>query len=165
MEILVVSDTHHRDWEEVHPAIRGLVERVDLTIHCGDFTNFSLVEHFQLNAKQFIGVHGNSDDNDLRQRMSSKQIITLEGLKFGITHPVWGGPPFELTELLSDFPETPDVILFGHLHEPINESHNGVTFVNPGQGYSSFLVPATIALLTVIHNEFHAKIETIEAAR
>ena len=165
MRILVVSDTHYRSWPELHPAIHQAVQEVDLTVHCGDYTNQDVVEGFRREARRFIGVHGNSDPPDLRRTLPVQEVLRINGHRVGITHPAWGGPPFEPEELLPDFPEGVDVILFGHLHEPMNTTRQGVLFVNPGQGYASFLVPATIALLTIEPQGVQVEIRTIEPGR
>ena len=86
----------------------------------------------------------------------------MEGWKVGITHPAWGGPEFPLEELLKDFPEPVDAILFGHLHETVNEVRNNVLFLNPGQAYKSFMVPVTMAFLTVEEGKIEPQIVVIE---
>ena len=90
------------------------------------------------------------------------EALEVEGRRIGVTHPAWGGPEFALEELFLDFPEPVDVIVFGHFHETINEMRDGVLFVNPGQGYKSFMVPATIAVLVVDVDNVDAEIKVIE---
>ena len=58
-----------------------------------------------------------------------------------------------------------DAILFGHLHETVNEERNGVLFVNPGQGYASFMVPATIAVLTIEDSAISVDVRVVEPGR
>ena len=165
LEIVVVSDTHCAEWEEVHPDIRKAVTGADVAVHCGDLTRMSVAEGMQRSAKRAIVVHGNSDPVDVRQTLPYVEIFEADGARIGVVHPAWGGPPFELSELLPDFLQPVDVILFGHTHEPIKQEHQGVLFVNPGQGYASFAVPATIAVLTVEDGEVSAEIRVIEPAR
>ena len=55
-----------------------------------------------------------------------------------------------------------DAILFGHTHEPCNLTLNGTLLFNPGQGYSSFMVPASIGILTVSKQELRADILTLD---
>ena len=164
-KIVVVSDTHCRLWEEVHPEIRKAVAEADVAVHCGDYTQLEVVEGVRRSAKRAVVVHGNSDTVELRRAIPRTEVIELEGKRIGITHPPWGGPPFELPELLVDFPEPVDVILFGHVHETFNETLDGILYVNPGQGYSSFRVPATIAVLTLDDGRVDTEIRLIEAGR
>ena len=55
--IVVVSDTHCRDWEEVHPEIRRLVAGADVAVHCGDYTGMAVVEGMRSSARQAVVVH------------------------------------------------------------------------------------------------------------
>ena len=108
-----------------------------------------VVEGVRRGARRAVLVHGNSDPVEVRRALPYVHTFKAGGKLIGVTHPAWGGPPFEPQELLADFPNPPDVVLFGHLHEPVNEVLDGVLFVNPGQGYASFMVPATMAVLTI----------------
>ena len=164
-EIVVVSDTHCSEWRDVHPDIREAVAVADVAVHCGDLTRMSVARGMQRCAKQAVIVHRNSDPVDVREALPYVDVFEAGGRRIGVIHPAWGGPPFELSELLPDFLEPVDAILFGHLHEPVNRWQDGVLFVNPGQGYSSFMVPATIAVLTVENGELSAEIRVIEPGR
>lgn len=159
------SDTHCHTWDEVHPTIRAEIAGADTVVHCGDLVRMEVVDGLRDAAKRAIVVHGNSDPPDVRQAIPYVQTIEVEGVRIGVTHPAWGGPEFPAEDLLGDFADIPDVILFGHTHEPMNETINGVLYLNPGQGYPSFMVAATIAVLTVEDGAFTAEIKTIVPAR
>ena len=116
-------------------------------------------------AKRAVVVHGNSDQVDVRGTLPYVEVLEVEGARIGVIHPSWGGPEFDLEELLLDFPDPVDAIVFGHFHVPINEARHGVLYVNPGQGYASFMVPCTIARLRVDAGQITARIETVEPAR
>ena len=161
-KIAIISDTHFSRWDEVHPKIRQAVRDADIAVHCGDIVRQDVVDGMRREAKRAVIVHGNSDPPDLRQSLPYTEVIEVEGVRLGVTHPAWGGPEFPLEELLPDFPEPVDAILFGHLHETINETRDGVLFLNPGQAYKSFMVPATIATLTVDKGKMSPKIVVIE---
>ena len=164
--IVVFSDTHCHTWDEVHPDIKTEVSAADIAVHCGDVVRMDVVDGMRLAAKRAIVVHGNSDPPDLRQALPYVEVLDIEGIRIGVTHPAWGGPEFPPPDLLADFAETPDIILFGHTHEPLNETIDGVRYLNPGQGYPSFMVAATIAVLTIDEGgAFHAEIKTIVPAR
>ncbi len=151
--IVVVGDTHIRRWEQAHPELRRHVESADIAVHCGDWVHMDVVQGFREACRRAVVVHGNSDPVDLRQALPYREVIEVDGVRIGVIHPAWGGPEFEPEALLPDFaPEkvgAVDVIMYGHLHEPVNELRDGVRFLNPGQGYPSFLVPGTLAVLTV----------------
>ena len=163
--IVVVSDTHCMEWQEVHPDIRMAVSEADIAVHCGDFTRMGVVEGIQRSAVRAVVVHGNSDPVEIRRAIPYVEILEVEGKRIGVTHPAWGGPPFEPRELLADFPGPVDAVLFGHLHETVNQLHDEVLFLNPGQGYASFMVPATIAVLTIEDGEMSAEIRVVERGR
>ena len=160
--ISIISDTHFNRWDEVHPRIKEAVRDADIAIHCGDIVRQDVVDGMRREAKRAVIVHGNSDPPDLRQSLPYTEVIEVEGVRLGVTHPAWGGPEFPLEELLPDFPDPVDAILFGHLHETINETRDGVLFLNPGQAYKSFMVPATIATLTVSEGNMTAEIVVVE---
>jgi putative phosphoesterase len=162
--IVVVSDTHCHLWTEVHPDIRKAVAEADIAVHCGDFTRMDVAEGFRRSARKAILVHGNSDPPDVRRIFPYVEVIEVESRRIGVTHPAWGGPEFELEELLPDFPEPVDAIIFGHIHETINKTRDGILFLNPGQGYASFMVPATIALLTVDKDKVSSEIVIVQPA-
>ena len=162
IRIAVISDTHVWQWDEVHPDIRKAVREADIAVHCGDIVRQGVVDGMREEAKRAIIVHGNSDPPDLRASLPYTETIEVEGWKVGITHPAWGGPEFPLEELLKDFPEPVDAILFGHLHETVNEVRNNVLFLNPGQAYKSFMVPVTMAFLTVEEGKIEPQIVVIE---
>ncbi len=124
----------------------------------------AVVDGMRTVAKQVVVVHGNSDPPELRQAIPYVELLEVEGVRIGVTHPAWGGPEFPLEELLQDFPEGVDVVIFGHFHETINERRNGALFLNPGQGYASFMVPATVIEMTVDSGNVSAEIKVVVPA-
>ena len=151
--ILVIGDTHVRTWDEVHPRVREAVAETDIAVHCGDIVRMDVVEGLRAAAKRAVIVHGNSDPPEVRQALPHRELFEVDGVRIGVTHPAWGAEEFEPQRLLPDFTEdgerTADVICYGHLHEPVNELHDGVLFLNGGQSYPSFLVRATMAWLVI----------------
>ncbi len=147
--ILVVGDTHTRQWEHAHPALRELIRNADIAIHCGDWVTMDAVEGFKAEAKQAVVVHGNSDYVEVRKALPYREVIEVDGVRIGVTHPAWGGPEPEPPALLPDFPAAMfgrlDIVAYGHIHVPLNEVYDGMHYVNGGQGYPSFRVPGTIA--------------------
>ena len=117
---------------------------------------------FLKDAQKGYIVHGNSDPTELREALPYIEVFEVEGVKIGAIHPAWGGPEFPPEELFKDFDDVPDVILFGHTHVPMNRHIKNVLFVNPGQGYSSFMVDCTIAELTVRDGAVDSQIITIK---
>lgn len=156
--IFVVSDTHCNDWEDIHPEIKRRSAEADIAVHCGDFVRQSIVDGVASIAKRAIMVRGNTDPVELRQTLPYVEEFEVEGVAIGVTHPAWGGPEFEPEAVIDDFSKKMDVILYGHIHETVNETRDGTLFVNPGQGYASFMVPATAAILTIDNGVASAEI-------
>ena len=163
--ITVISDTHCHKWEDIHPTMREAVSSSDISVHCGDIVRENVVEGFLTAAKKGIIVHGNSDPVELRKTLPYVETIKVEEIEIGIIHPAWGGPEFPPEELFKDFNNRPDVILFGHTHEPLNDHIEGTLFVNPGQGYKSFMVDGTMAVLTINKKKITVEIITVEKGR
>ena len=164
-KIAVISDTHCHEWEEVHPKMRDIIAECDIAIHCGDIVRQPVVDGFLDTSQKGIIVHGNSDPVDLRESLPYTEVIEVEKVKIGITHPAWGGPEFPPKELFKDFDEDLDIILFGHTHEPLKEDISGTLFINPGQGYKSFMVDGTMAVITIDNGVVEADILVIEPGR
>ena len=162
--IFVVSDTHCNDWDDVHPEIKRHSAEADIAVHCGDFVRQSVVDGLTSVSKRAVMVHGNTDPIELRQSLPYVEEFDVEGVTIGVTHPAWGGAEFEPEAILGDFSKKMDVILYGHTHEPVNETRNGTLFVNPGQGYKSFMVPGTAAILTIENGVASAEIIELGAS-
>lgn len=131
--------------EEFLQAIR----EAEWVVHCGDYTSMAVVEELGRLARHFVGVYGNTDPNDIRYRLPAEVTFELEGRRIAVAHPHWGGYPDGLEEeLTARFPHV-DAILFGHTHDACNLRLNGTLLLNPGQSYPSFMVPASIGILTL----------------
>ncbi len=167
--IVVTGDTHLRRWEHAHETLRAAVAAADIAIHCGDWVHLDAVAGFRASTRRAVVVHGNSDPFELRQALPYRELIEIDGVRIGVTHPAWGGPEFPPQQLFPDFPEedfgTLDVICYGHIHEPLNAIVDGVRFVNPGQGYASFMVPGTYAVLEINGGHLHSEIVEFAPAR
>lgn len=161
VRIVVLSDTHARDWEELPPKLRQAVATADIVVHCGDYTGRRVLEALKEHARQFVGVYGNVDGSFIRSQLPPRTIFEVEGRKIGVTHPEWGGPPFPPEELLPLFSNV-DIILFGHLHERINVKINNTLLLNPGAGYGSFLSPASYGEVIIAGSEVKGEIKLIE---
>ena len=157
-KIVVVSDTHCRYWEEIDPQIRNELTNADISVHCGDFVGSDVVSKFKSLTNSSVLVHGNSDPVEIRKSIPYIETFTVGSFNFGVIHPAWGGPEFNLQELLKDFVAKPDVILFGHTHEPVDKTIKDVRFINPGQGYKSFMASCTIAKINVDGSKITVKI-------
>lgn len=163
IKIVVVTDTHRLLWEELSPQLRKAIAEADGAIHCGDFTGKDVVTGMQQHSRRFAGVYGNMDSGEIRHILAAKQVIEVAGKRIGILHPAYGGPPFYPEELLVEFSEKVDAIVFGHLHEVWNMVLQGVLFFSPGQGYDGWDNPATVGILTIAGGNITAEIKTVDS--
>ena len=166
--VLLVGDTHIRTWDQAHPELRRAVASADIAIHVGDWVHLDAVRGFEAEARRSAVVHGNSDPPDLRQALPYRAVLEVEDLRIGLTHPAWGREEFPSARLLPDFPPDDfgrlDAICYGHLHEMVDETVEGVRFVNGGQGYPSFMVPGTVAWLRIAGSELTVEFEEFAPA-
>ncbi len=168
--IVVVGDTHIRTWDQAPPELRALLREADIAVHCGDWTGVEAVEGFREEMRQPVVVFGNSDPVELRRALPLREVIEVDGLRIGVTHPSWGQVEPTLEALMRDFPEAEvgrlDIVCYGHIHVPRSEVWDGIHFVNGGQGYPSFMVPGTYAVIeTAPDRTFRVSLEEFAPAR
>lgn len=82
--------------------------------------------------KRFVGVWGNVDDSQIKSILNEQEILTLAGYKIGIFHG-HGTKGNTLDRAYQKFLETDvDIIIFGHSHQPLVRTKNGILMLNPG---------------------------------
>lgn len=162
MRLLIMSDTHvplrARDlptelWDEVALA--------DVVIHAGDWVSPGLLDQLEQRAGRLIGVYGNNDGPELRERLPEIARATLGGLRLAVIHET-GQKAGREARADRDFPDT-DVLVFGHSHIPWDTvSPAGLRLLNPGsptdrrrQPVCSYLT-ATLAEGTLQDVQLHA---------
>ncbi len=139
MRVLVLADTHVNDVSALPERLCEELKNVDLIIHAGDYTGRGLLEQLRAYG-DFKGVHGNMDPTAIKQELPDKTIIEVEGLRIGITHPSEGGSPVGLLRRVREKfgDDTPDMIIYGHSHEPQNLEHDEIRYINPGSATGVF---------------------------
>jgi hypothetical protein len=160
--IVVISDTHARSLKGLHPELLKELAEADLVIHCGDYTNIALLEELRHLARRFIGVYGNVDPREIRQQLPDKAVFEVEGRRIGVIHPEWGGPPFGIEQDIAREFDGVEIILFGHTHEACHKTIGNVVFLNPGQPYPSFMLPATLGIITLCEGGIEVEIKAFE---
>jgi len=137
MKIGVLSDTHSK---RLPVQLIAVLEQVDLIIHVGDFCD---VDDYEALTKynKLEAVCGNMDCSELCTMLPQKKILDLEGFKIGLFHGR-GAPHTVLNKAAEVFrQEKPDVVIFGHSHQPINKEIDGVLFFNPGSPNDKIFAP------------------------
>ena len=129
MYIGLISDTHGLFDNE----LCKFLEPVEQVWHAGDFGNEHTLDEIAA-FKPLIGVYGNCDDWDVREKVPLYQSFNAGGMKILMTH--IGGFPgrydynaFKLIEEIK-----PDVFVCGHSHilRVMNDKKRDMMVLNPG---------------------------------
>jgi len=159
MKIGVIADTHSLEIpREVREAFKG----VDLIIHAGDFCSLEDVEVLK-KIKELKAVHGNMDDPEVRMKFPPRQVIDCEGVKIGLTH--GRGSSFQVLDFVRKEFENDklDAVIFGHSHEPLNETIGGVLYFNPGSPNDKVHAPYnSYGILEIKDGKIKAKIARLK---
>lgn len=154
MKLVILSDTHIKPGRNLLPQLPGdlisIIRNSDLIIHAGDFETIECYHELKSLTK-IIGVHGDTDCEELIKLLPERKVIKVEGIKIGIIHK--GQLTSEHTDGLRYLAKEMDVdvLIFGHFHHPIVEM-TGVLLLSPG----SATVPG-IAQASAIELEIHDK--------
>ncbi len=131
----VVSDTHLPRFGTALP--RALEEGlrtagVTRIVHGGDHVDGLAVEALERIAP-VDAVAGNNDGPELVRRFGRSKILTIEGVRIGLVHGDLGAGASTPERARRSFaPGTVDIVCFGHSHQPLVASYDGILLVNPG---------------------------------
>jgi putative phosphoesterase len=133
MKIGVISDTHIPERAKIIPpeVINGLKD-CNVILHAGDLVELKVLDVLKEITDKVIAVYGNMDYPEVRKKLPPKQIVELEGLRIGVFHG-WGAPHKIIDVVRDAFKnEDPQVIVFGHSHQPLSKNIEGIHYFNPG---------------------------------
>jgi len=142
MKIGVISDTHiTNNGKEIPQEILEAFKNVDIVIHCGDLVDIDILKQLKKYCPDTRAVFGNMDSDESRKKLPEKLIFQEGKFKIGVMHGY--GHPANLIEVLKkEFrAEKPDLIIFGHSHNPICEKIDGTIFFNPGSPTDKIFAP------------------------
>lgn len=139
MRLGLISDTHgHFD-----PRLPAVFADVDHILHAGDIGPWEILNQLERLAP-VTAVLGNNDYGlDVRET----EVVELGGRKFFLHHIV---SPHALASGLVQRLERhqPEVVMFGHTHQPFCEMIGGRLFLNPGYaGKPRFKLERSVALM------------------
>jgi putative phosphoesterase len=134
----VISDTHGLMRPQAVAALQG----ADLIIHAGDVGNPDIIKELAGIAPTHV-VRGNIDTGGWATSLPMTELVEVGERRFFVLH--------QIAQL--DF-EPADVgfaaVVFGHSHQPLIETRQGVLFLNPGSaGPRRFRLPVTLARVAV----------------
>jgi len=129
--LLLISDTHipgraRRLPDEVVRA----ADASDLVIHAGDWVTASVLDELERHA-EVLGVFGNNDGPDLRDRLPEVARRVIDGVRFAVVHETGQAARREVR--MDEAHPDVDVLVFGHSHIPWDTtSPRGMRLLNPG---------------------------------
>ena len=148
MRIALVSDTHDR----ILPAIFDALAGVDEILHAGDVCGPKALAELETIAP-VTAVCGNMDDGALTERHPEELRLKRDGITIGMIHGHLVGRA-EISDLARHFRTwAPDLVVFGHTHEAIDETRGAMRFFNPGTA-GGVGGPPTIGLLEIASGDF-----------
>ncbi|MCR2799728.1 metallophosphoesterase family protein [Microbacterium sp. zg-Y818] len=129
--LLLVSDTHIPGRARRLPdAVLRAADAADLVIHAGDWVAASVVDELERHAP-VLGVWGNNDGADLRERLPEIARRDIEGVRVAVIHET-GDARRREARMDAAFADT-DLLVFGHSHIPWDTTTpGGLRLLNPG---------------------------------
>ena len=168
MLIGLLSDTHvriagHRvslstlTSSELPIQIKEAFRDVDLILHAGDIYSLPVLDYLETVAP-VLAAEGDDDPFDISidKRVKPTQIITVDGITIRMSHH---------REWMEDSKKkTPDIIVYGHTHQPKLEDGDGTIRINPGSptfpGYRYML--GTVGFISINSGKAEARIMQLE---
>ena len=135
MRLLLIADTHvPRRARDLPDAVWSEVERADVVVHAGDWTELALLDRLEARLRagqRLVGVVGNNDGPELQARLPEVARVDLDGLRLAVVHET-GAATGRERRCDQQFPDT-DVLVFGHSHIPWDTTTvQGMRLLNPG---------------------------------
>ena len=132
MRLLLIADTHvPKRARDLPPRVWDEVAAADVVIHAGDWVEPALLDTLETRAKRLVACWGNNDGDELRRRLPERADVTLDGVRFTVTHET-GASSGREARMAKAYPDT-DVLVFGHSHIPWDTTTStGLRLLNPG---------------------------------
>jgi putative phosphoesterase len=134
----LIADTHGLLRPAAIEALRGS----DFIIHAGDIGDPAILDRLSEIAP-VTAVRGNNDKGQWAARLPQSDLLRVGAASIYVIH--------DLAELdLDPAAAGHGVVVSGHSHRPMQESRDGVLFVNPGSaGPRRFTLPISLGYLLV----------------
>ena len=146
--IAIISDTHSL----LRPEAAEVLRTCEVILHGGDVADPALLEELRTFAPIYA-VRGNVDkdmDGDLPEELD----VILYGFHFYMIH--------KKKQIRTKL-DGAEIVIYGHSHKYETCEQDGVLYLNPGScGPRRFLLPVTMAVMTVDEEEHTYQIERID---
>ena len=139
MKIGLISDTHNY----LDPKVPAIFKGIDHILHAGDVC----VPKVILDLEAIAPVTAVLGNNDSFLTLKETEKVELAGKKFMVHHIV---SVHDANQAIRRriAREHPDVMVFGHTHEPFNQVIGRTWFINPGYaGKPRFSLSRSVAIL------------------
>ena len=165
LRLLFVSDTHVPNRARDLPAqVWAAVESADVVLHAGDWVTAELLDEFERRSRRLVGVYGNNDGPELRQRLPETVHVTLEGVRFAIVHET--GPAKGRSERAEGLYPDADVLVFGHSHIPWDTTTpRGLRLLNPGSPTDRRRQPVCTYMEALVDGGLLQQVELVEVRK
>ncbi|HYH72560.1 MAG TPA: metallophosphoesterase [Nocardioides sp.] len=130
--LLLLADTHvPKRARDLPEAVWRAVDEADVVVHAGDWVDVRLLDALEARSRRLVGVHGNNDHGELRERLPEVARTEIDGVRVGVVHET--GPSKGREQRASALYPDLDVLVFGHSHIPWDTtSESGLRLLNPG---------------------------------
>lgn len=135
----VISDTHGL----LRPEAVAALGKVDLIIHAGDIGDPEILDQLSAVAP-VIAVRGNIDKDAWARKLPDTEVVEVGGISIYVLHDLG---MLDLKPEAGGF----SAVIYGHSHQPKQETRNGVLYFNPGSaGPRRFKLPVTVGRLRIV---------------
>ena len=134
----LISDTHGLLRPQALQALAGC----DYLIHGGDIGKSQILDALRGIAPLTV-VRGNNDtDDSWASDVPFEATVRVESVDIYVTH--------ILADVPATLPADVRVVVTGHSHKPLQQTREGVLYINPGSaGPRRFKLPISVALLHI----------------
>ncbi|MGH7556494.1 MAG: metallophosphoesterase family protein [Gemmatimonadota bacterium] len=158
MRIALVSDTHDRILASLFDALAG----VDEILHAGDVCGETALAELEAIAP-VTAVLGNMDSGSLAERHPEELRLDRGGIAIGMVHGHRFGRGL-VHDLARHFGAwAPDLVVFGHTHEALDEVRGSTRYFNPGTA-GGIGGPATAGILEIANGEYRVEHVRLDGA-
>ena len=107
-----------------------LLAAADLVLHGGDFVTTAFLEELRRIGPPVEGVHGNMDEQALKQSLPKQRVVDVERIHIGMVHDP-GPRKGREARLAARFGDC-EAVVYGHTHLPQVERFQHLWVLNPG---------------------------------
>jgi len=149
----VISDTHGL----MDPEALRLLAGVERILHAGDVGRMEVLRALEAIAPVHA-VRGNVDTT--LTELPPALLVTLFEVRVMILHDLGDvvAQPSDVREAIQR--ERPQVVVFGHTHQPLVAERDGVLYFNPGSaGPRRFRLPRSVGYLHIAEGRARAEVK------